>query len=77
MSSASLKRVYLDTNILFHWPHPPNDVYAVFRAAKWLGTEIYISEVVERELEGQFVRAVNAVYSSLMRGSRSLAPPQH
>lgn len=72
MSSARLKRVYFDTNILRHWPHLPNDVYALFRAARWLGTEIYVPKVVEAELEAQFVRAVNAVYDSLNAGTKEL-----
>lgn len=41
-------------------------------ARHWLGTQIYVPEVVEGELEAQFVRAVNAVYGSLYAGVKEL-----
>jgi hypothetical protein len=62
--TMALKRIYFDTNILRHWPHPPNDIYSIFRAAKWLGTELFMPEVVEGELRAQFVRSVNAAYDA-------------
>jgi len=36
MASQPLKRIYFDTNILYRWPHPPNDIYSIFGVAKWL-----------------------------------------
>jgi hypothetical protein len=61
MSSPPLKRIYFDTNALFRWPRPGNDVFSLLGLAKWLKTELYIPESVEAELEGQFVRSVNSV----------------
>jgi hypothetical protein len=61
---SPLKRIYFDTNILYKWPHLPNDLYAVFGAAKWLGTELWVPEVVESELRAQFVRSVMSAYDS-------------
>ena len=55
MASQPLKRIYFDTNILYRWPHPPNDIYSVFGAAKWLGAQLFMPEVVEGELESQLV----------------------
>lgn len=69
---APLKRVYFDTNILFRWPHLPNDVRAIFGLAKWVGTELYLPNVVESELEAQYVRSVDAVYDSLESNCRKL-----
>jgi len=61
MSSPPLKRIYLDSNALFRWPGPANDVFSLLGMTKWLKTELYIPEAVEAELEGQFVRSVNSV----------------
>ena len=56
MASQPLKRIYFDTNILYRWPHPPNDIYSIFGVAKWLGAQLLMPEVVEGELEAQFIR---------------------
>jgi hypothetical protein len=64
LMSPPLKRIYFDTNALYHWPHLPNDRYSVFGAAKWLGTELCIPEVVESELGAQFVRSVIDAYDA-------------
>jgi hypothetical protein len=64
MAIQGLKRIYFDTNILYRWPQPPNDIYSIFGVAKWLGAELLMPEVVERELESQFIRSVNAAYDS-------------
>lgn len=61
MSSLPLKRIYFDSNALFRWPRPANDLFSLLGLTKWLKTELYIPEAVEAELEGQFVRAVNSV----------------
>ena len=60
-----LKRIYFDTNVLYNWPHLPNDRYSVFGAAKWLGTELWVPEVVESELGAQFVRSVVSAYDAV------------
>jgi hypothetical protein len=72
MASAPLKRVYFDTNILFHWPHIPNNVRSIFGVAKWVGAELYMPTVVESELEAQYVREVDAVYGSLASNWKTL-----
>jgi hypothetical protein len=64
MTTPPLKRIYFDTNILHRWPHPPNDIYSIFGAAKWLGTELFMPGVVEGELRAQFVRSVNAAHDA-------------
>jgi hypothetical protein len=64
MASQPLKRIYVDTNILYRWPHPPNDIYSIFGVAKWLGAQLLMPEVVEGELEAQFIRSVNAAYDA-------------
>jgi hypothetical protein len=64
MASQPLKRIYFDTNILYRWPHPPNDIYSIFGVAKWLGAQLLMPEVVEGELEAQFVRSVTAAYDA-------------
>jgi hypothetical protein len=46
MDSPPLKRIYFDTNILYRWPHPPNDIYSVFGVAKWLGTWEAIRQIL-------------------------------
>jgi len=59
MASQPLKRIYFDTNILYRWPHPPNDIYSIFGVAKWLGAQLFMPEVVEGELEAQFAAALD------------------
>ena len=63
--TAPLKRLYFDTNILYGWPHPSNNVYPIFGAANWLETELYTPAVVNQELEVQFIRAVTDAYQNL------------
>jgi hypothetical protein len=65
MDSSPLKRVYFDTNILFRWPHLPNNIRSIFGAAKWVGTELYMPTIVESELEARYVREVEAIYDSI------------
>jgi hypothetical protein len=65
MSSQPLKRIYLDTNILYRWPNPPNNVGSLFDVANWVGTKLYIPKTVEDELEGQFVRSAHASWDAL------------
>lgn len=72
MGTAPLKRIYFDTNILFHWPHLPNDLWSIFGVAKWVKTEMYLPSVVEQELESQFVRGVEHVYDSLASNVKEL-----
>jgi hypothetical protein len=69
MSSAPLKRVYFDTNILFHGPHLPNNVQSIFGVAKWVGTEMYMPSVVEDELEAE------ARYRAAIHDIEALATP--
>lgn len=64
MASQPLKRIYFDTNILYRWPHPPNDIYSICGVAKRLGTQLLMPEVVERELEARFIRSANAAYDT-------------
>src|SRR2546425_782284 len=72
MATPPLKRIYFDTNILFRWPHLPNDVRGIFGVARWVGTELYLPIVVEQELEAQFVRRVEDVYDSLASNHKEL-----
>jgi len=77
MASQPLKQIYFDTNILYRWPHPPNDIYSIFGVARWLGTKLYMPEVVERELEAQFIRSVNAAYDAAEKGLREVSKLCH
>lgn len=70
--TAPLKRIYFDTNILYRWPQVPNNIFFTLRLANWLDAELYIPKVVEDELEGQYVRAVNAAYDALRANSKEL-----
>jgi hypothetical protein len=72
MTPPPLKRIYFDTNILYRWPHPPNDIYSVFGAAQWLGAELYIPEVVEAELAAQFVRSIDAAYDAAAQNFKEI-----
>jgi hypothetical protein len=71
-TTPPLKRIYFDTNILFRWPHIPNDLHAIFGVANWVGTELYMPIVVEQELEAQFVRAVQNVFDSFASNYKEL-----
>ena len=71
-ASQPLKRIYFDTNILYRWPHPPNDIYSIFGVAKWLGAQLLMPEVVEGELEAQFIRSVNAAYDAAEQNIREI-----
>lgn len=51
MTEQPLKRIYFDTNILFHWPNLPNNVASLFGVANWVGADLYIPKTVEDELE--------------------------
>jgi len=33
MDSPPLKRIYFDTNILYRWPYPPNDIISMRQSA--------------------------------------------
>jgi len=72
MASQPLNRIYFDTNILHRWPHPPNDIYSVFRAAKWLGAQLFMPEVVEGELASQFARSVDVAYDAADQNVREI-----
>ena len=65
VSKQPLKRIYFDTNTLFHWPNLPNNVASLFGVANWVGADLYIPTTVEDELEGQFVRGANAAWDAL------------
>jgi hypothetical protein len=72
VSKQPLKRIYFDTNILFHWPNLPNNVASLFGVANWVGADLYIPKTVEDELEGQFVRGANAAWDGLAAGLKEL-----
>ncbi len=69
---AALKHIYFDTNILFKRPNVSNDIYLLFRVANWVGAGLYMPKVVHDELEGQFVRAVNATHGDLSSDVKEL-----
>lgn len=72
MPDAPLKRIYFDTNILYHWPHLPNDLLSVLGVANWVRSELYLPSVVEDELEGQFVREAERIYDALAANAKDL-----
>ncbi len=43
----------------------PSDIPSMLGVANWVGTELYIPKIVEDELEGQYVRALQASYDKL------------
>lgn len=59
------KRVYLDSNVLHSWPNGANWLWNALSAARWLGSELYIPETVEEELQAQFVRGVQTAYDAI------------
>jgi PIN domain len=73
MPGQPLKRIYFDTNFLRRWPNPANNIAAVLRAANWMGTELYIPQTVEDELENQFLRDAATAYATAASGTKDLA----
>jgi hypothetical protein len=65
VSKPPLKRIYFDTNILFRWPHISSDIPSLLRVANWVGAELFMPNIVEDELESQFVRAVSDGWARL------------
>ena len=65
MIKPPLKRIYFDTNILFRWPHMPSDIPSMLGVANWVNAELYMPKIVEDELEGQYVRSIEASYAKL------------
>jgi hypothetical protein len=65
MGSQPLKRIYFDTNVLYRWPHMPSDIPSMLGVANWVNAELYMPKIVEDELEGQYVRAIEACYDKL------------
>jgi hypothetical protein len=67
------KRIYLDTNSLYGWPSPSFTVWNAFRLVRWLKCEICIPAMVERELEGQFLRGIEADRCEIHTRIRNIA----
>ena len=65
MSTNPLKRIYFDTNSIYRWPNPARPVFQAFNLARWLKTELYFPQVVEDELEAQFVRNIAELLASI------------
>src|ERR1700722_2106040 len=59
MADTPPKRIYLDTNILWSWPNCSNEIWNLFEFARWLKAEIYFPEIVEAELERQFLKTTD------------------
>lgn len=72
MSKSPLKRLYFDTNALYRWPQIPSDIPSLLGVANWVGTELYMPTIVEDELEGQYVRSVEASYDKLSAVEKEL-----
>lgn len=72
MSKPPLKRIYFDSNILRNWPNSSNELWNVFNSAAWLKTEICFPQVVESELEGQFVREVQKSFADIEANFKQL-----
>jgi PIN domain len=65
VTKPPLKRIYFDTNPLYRWPHIPSDIPSMLGVANWVGAELYMPKIVEDELEGQYVRSIEASYDKL------------
>jgi hypothetical protein len=61
MGDTPPKRIYLDSNILWNWPNCSNQIWNLFEFARWLKTEVYFPEIVEKELERQFLNSVDEI----------------
>lgn len=72
MAEAPLHRIYFDTNSLYGWPYLPNETSNLFRFADWLGTELYLPQVVEAELERQFLKRVSDAYADVESGIKEI-----
>jgi hypothetical protein len=72
MADGAPKRIYLDTNSLYGWPSPSFNVWNAFRLLKWLKCEICMPEMVELELEGQFMRGIADDRSEIQSRIRSI-----
>lgn len=59
MADTPPKRIYLDTNILWNWPNCSNEIWNLFEFARWLKAEIYFPQIVEAELERQFLETAD------------------
>lgn len=64
-TTTPLKRVYFDSNPLHNWPNGPNELWNALSAARWLGSELFIPETVEDELQAQFIRGVQNAYDAI------------
>jgi hypothetical protein len=72
VSKPPLKRIYFDTNPLYRWPHIPSDIPSMLGVANWVGAELYMPKIVEDELEGQYVRSIEASYDKLSADVKEL-----
>ena len=71
MGTAPIKRVYFDTNILYRWPHPGNDVHSLLSAMRFIAAEGYVPSVVEDELEAPVMDWASRVVAHEMRDKDS------
>jgi hypothetical protein len=72
VNKSPLKRLYFDTNPLYRWPQIPSDIPSLLGVANWVGTELYMPKIVEDELEGQYVRSIEASYDKLSADVKEL-----
>jgi hypothetical protein len=67
MATGPIKRVYMDTNMLHEWPKISTYLKQMLGTIRALGCEICIPQVVEDELERQFLRDAENAASALQK----------
>jgi hypothetical protein len=70
MSKGQLERIYFDTNAVFRWPNPPQKWWQTANLTTYTGTELFLPETVEGELEAQFLRRLGEIITAIRSSYR-------